>query len=80
MDFRNMRLLYGEHYSQLAGLAVLVVGVGGIGCEVLKCFSRLPVRQLDIIDLDTIEVQPEGYADFQLQPTVPIQEGAYRPL
>mgnify|MGYP002360594234 FL=1 len=35
----------------------LVVGVGGIGCEVLKCFSRLPVRQLDIIDLDTIEVR-----------------------
>lgn len=37
-------------------MAVLVVGVGGIGCEVLKCLSKLPVRQIDIIDLDTIEV------------------------
>jgi|JI9StandDraft_1071089.scaffolds.fasta_scaffold660410_1 tRNA A37 threonylcarbamoyladenosine dehydratase len=57
MEFRSTKLLYGEQYQQLTGLAVLVVGVGGIGCEVLKCFSRLPVRQLDIIDLDTIEVR-----------------------
>jgi molybdopterin/thiamine biosynthesis adenylyltransferase len=39
---------------------VLVVGVGGIGCEILKCLSKLPVKQVDIADLDTIEVANEG--------------------
>lgn len=57
MEFRNTRAVYGAQFERLAGLAVLVVGVGGIGCEVLKCLSRLPVRQVDIADLDTIEVR-----------------------
>mgnify|MGYP000861669303 FL=1 len=57
MEFRSTKLLYGEQYQQLTGLAVLVVGVGGIGCEVLKCFSRLLMRQLDLIDPDPIEVR-----------------------
>jgi ubiquitin-like 1-activating enzyme E1 B len=34
----------------------LLVGVGGIGCEVLKSLSKLPVKKIVIIDLDVIEL------------------------
>jgi ubiquitin-like 1-activating enzyme E1 B len=33
-----------------------MVGVGGIGCEILKVVSKLRFRELHIIDMDTIEV------------------------
>ena len=42
-----------EDYSQFS---LLMVGVGGIGCEVLKCLSKFTFRSLDIIDLDDIEL------------------------
>ena len=32
------------------------MGVGGIGCEVLKNLSKFPLRKLVIIDLDVIEL------------------------
>ena len=33
-----------------------MVGVGGIGCEVLKMLSKFTFQELHIIDMDTIEV------------------------
>lgn len=33
-----------------------MVGVGGIGCEVLKIVSKLNFAEFHIIDMDTIEV------------------------
>lgn len=35
---------------------VLVVGAGGIGCELLKTIVLAGVRDIEIIDLDTIDV------------------------
>ena len=35
---------------------LLLVGVGGIGCEVLKYLSKSVFKQLFIVDLDTIEL------------------------
>jgi ubiquitin-like 1-activating enzyme E1 B len=35
---------------------ILVVGVGGIGCELLKNLSKTGFIKMTIIDLDTIEV------------------------
>jgi ubiquitin-like 1-activating enzyme E1 B len=32
------------------------VGVGGIGCEVLKNLSKFPIKKIVIIDLDVIEL------------------------
>lgn len=40
----------------LGDMSILVVGVGGIGCEVLKVLSQFHVKSLHILDLDTIEV------------------------
>ena len=35
---------------------LLIVGVGGIGCELLKVISKSPIASVHILDLDTIEV------------------------
>ncbi|CAD8094372.1 unnamed protein product [Paramecium sonneborni] len=37
-------------------IRILMVGVGGIGCEVLKMVSKFTFQEFHIIDMDTIEV------------------------
>jgi len=37
-------------------MKVLMIGVGGIGCELLKVVSRMYFKEFHIIDMDTIEV------------------------
>lgn len=54
---RINRLLFGEAFlSDLSSKNVLLVGVGGIGCEVLKVLTQFRIGELHILDLDTIEV------------------------
>ncbi|GFE55351.1 ubiquitin-like 1-activating enzyme E1 B [Babesia ovis] len=46
-----------DDYIDLIGKAsVLVVGAGGIGCEVIKILVLCGVRKLVVVDLDTIDV------------------------
>lgn len=40
--------------QELALLKVLIVGVGGIGCEILKVVSKMEVGAIHILDMDTI--------------------------
>lgn len=55
MQGRLFQCIFGNE-DRLSSLRVLMIGVGGIGCEVLKMVSNLHFQELHIIDMDTIEV------------------------
>ncbi|KAG6651724.1 hypothetical protein CIPAW_06G132400 [Carya illinoinensis] len=45
-----------QQFSALKGKKVLMVGAGGIGCELLKTLALSGFQDIHIIDMDTIEV------------------------
>ncbi|KAG8655910.1 hypothetical protein MANES_04G086600v8 [Manihot esculenta] len=45
-----------HHSSAVKGAKVLMVGAGGIGCELLKTLALSGFQDIHIIDMDTIEV------------------------
>ena len=52
------RLLGEERRQQLAGSRVLVVGAGGIGCEVLKNLVFSGFRRIEIIGARLAPAEP----------------------
>lgn len=54
----------------------MIVGVGGIGCELLKVVCKLPLASVHIIDMDTIEVSPSPSIVVQLEQAIPVQTRA----
>ncbi|KAJ6766039.1 SUMO-ACTIVATING ENZYME SUBUNIT [Salix purpurea] len=45
-----------QHSQAIKGAKVLMVGAGGIGCELLKTLALSDFQDIHIIDMDTIEV------------------------
>jgi molybdopterin/thiamine biosynthesis adenylyltransferase len=52
---RIAKLIHSAH-DTLTRTHVLMVGVGGIGCEILKVICKMAIGKVDILDMDTIEV------------------------
>ena len=50
---KMFRLINGE-CSSLRDTKILIIGVGGIGCEILKVLCKIPIGTVHIIDMDTI--------------------------
>lgn len=49
--------MYGpEIATKVQNAKLLVVGAGGIGCELVKCLSVTGFTKLSVIDLDTIDI------------------------
>ena len=42
--------------QDLSGLNILVIGAGGIGCELIKNLALLKIGSMTVVDLDTIDV------------------------
>lgn len=45
-----------DDFKAIAGAKVLMVGAGGIGCELLKTLALTGFKDVHVIDMDTIEV------------------------
>ncbi len=51
------KLIFGEEKAKkLQTSNILVVGAGGIGCEVVKNLAKGGYKNFTVIDLDTIEL------------------------
>lgn len=51
--YRLNQLIHSTN-ALISKTKILIVGVGGIGCEILKVLSKSPIGSIHILDMDTI--------------------------
>jgi len=55
--YKSIIRTYGkENFDKIQNAKLLVVGAGGIGCEILKNLALTGFKHVELIDLDTIDV------------------------
>ena len=57
LNKKKLEIIYGQQVAEkVLNANVLVVGAGGIGCELMKCLSITGFCKASVIDLDTIDI------------------------
>ncbi|KAI7896083.1 ubiquitin-activating enzyme E1 3 [Mucor mucedo] len=55
-DSHNMRVLGKDLFDKVSQSNILLIGAGGIGCELLKDLVMTGFKNIKVIDLDTIDI------------------------
>ncbi|AAS53509.1 AFR138Wp [Eremothecium gossypii ATCC 10895] len=55
-DYSVRQIIGDGQFTRLRDMKVLLVGAGGIGCELLKNLVQMGFGEVHVVDLDTIEI------------------------
>ena len=56
MEFSRFELLVGDNLEKIQNLSVLILGVGGVGGYAAESLARCGVKNITLVDYDTIDI------------------------